>query len=73
MEFLAAAGLVFFEEKDKRVKFSLIIILITVFDALLMHNPFIVHGKQNHFAIKHCMLSLTISFSLLMVAGYRKY
>lgn len=73
IEFLSAIGLIFFEEREKRVKFIIVIVIMTVLDALVIHNPFIEHGKPLHHETKHCLLSLTIASSLLMVAGYRKY
>lgn len=73
VEFLAAVGLIFFEEREKRVKFIALIVALTLFDAFVMHNPFVEHGKPLHYETKHCLLSLTIASSLLMVGGYRKY
>ena len=47
IEFLAAVGLIFFEERTKRVKFITLIVIFTVLDALVLHNPFIEHrGKR---------------------------
>ena len=73
IEFCAAVGLIFFEEREKRVRFIAIIVVMTIVDALVLHNPFVEHGKPLHHETKHCLLSLTIASSLLMVAGYRKY
>src|SRR5947209_2842194 len=38
LEFIAAIGLIFFEEREKRVKFIAIIVVMTVLDALVLHN-----------------------------------
>jgi hypothetical protein len=73
IEFVAAVGLIFFDEREKRVKFLTLITVFTILDAFVLHNPFIEHGKNLHLETKHCLLSLTIASSLLMVAGFRKY
>jgi hypothetical protein len=71
---VAAVGLIFFEERGKRVRFITLIAALTLIDAFVLHNPFIEHGeKRQHHEAKHCLLSLTIAASLFMVAGYRKY
>jgi hypothetical protein len=49
-----------------------VLVAVTLFDAFVVHNPIVEHGRAFHLDLKHFLLSLTIASSLLMVAGFRR-
>ncbi len=69
--FVCGIGMLFFEEKRKRIVFLQVLFLVQLFDAFILHNPFVEHLDSRSRETKHFLLSLMIGFSLLMVAGYR--
>lgn len=72
-EFLAAAGLLFFDEREKKQGFAFTLVALIMVNTFIMHNPLIEEGKNMHFAVKHFLLNVSIGFSLVMVAGFREY
>ena len=63
--------ILFFEEKKKRNVFLQVLVLLLIFDAFVLHNPFVEHLDSRSRELKHFMLSTMIGFSLLMICGYR--
>ena len=69
--FLLAVGFVFFEDKKKRTKIIQYLILLQVYDAFVMHNPFVENYEMRSLELKHFIMDIMIAFALIMVAGFR--
>jgi hypothetical protein len=48
-EILGGAGMLFFEEREKRSACVFTLILAALFDAFALHLPIVEYGKQVHF------------------------
>ena len=63
--------ILFFEDKKRRNTFLQILFILQLFNAFIIHNPFVEHLDSQPRELKHFMLSIMIGFSLFMLAGYR--
>ena len=63
----------FFDDRDKRDKFAQYLILLQIFDAFVLHFPFIEQPGMNtyHRELKHMTYSLGVTFGLIMALGMR--
>ena len=71
VEIGAAAALLYFEDKEKRLISIVLLIAYTLLDAFVIHFPLDDSPSRNSYEIRQMLLSLTITCSLIMVAGFR--
>ena len=69
--FVCGAMALFFEEGSKRRLFLQGLFILVAVDIFVLHFPLVEKSEQRSIEMKHCLLSVMIAFSLLMVGGFR--